>query len=92
MTSRATVQLPAPLYIRLLAIVVTCAISGVGLLSLIIGHLERAPAYAFGLGMVFFGLLPLSLAMRTAKSALWLAGISAVLGAGSLVFGPRLSG
>ena len=92
MTSRPAVQLPARLYVRLLALVISCVISGIGLLSLIIGHLEAAPAHAFGLSMFFFGLLPLALAMRTPKSAVWLAGTSVVLGLSALVVGPTLLG
>ena len=97
------VQLPAPVFVRLLALAMTLVISGLGLLSLVSGHteerwtryghtgsLEGAPAHAFGLAMFFFGLLPLVLAMRTPKSAMWLAVSSVVLGLVTLFVGPAL--
>lgn len=105
MTSRPAIELPAPLSIRLLAVAMTCVISGLGLLALVSGQteerwtrhghtgpLEGGPARAFGLAMFFFGLLPLVLAMRTPKSAMWLAVSSVVLGLLTLFAGPALLG
>lgn len=103
MTNRPAIELPAPLYIRLLAIVMTAVMSGLGLLALVTGHteerwtrygqagpLEGVPAHAFGLAMFFFGLLPLALAMRTLKSAMWLATSSVALGLLSVLVGSIL--
>lgn len=105
MPSVPPIQLPAPLHIRLLALAITCVISGLGLLALVSGHteerwtryghagpLEGAPAHAFGLAMLFFGLLPLVLAARTPKSAMWLATSSVVLGLLAVFAGPALLG
>ena len=103
MATPPAVQLPAPLVVRLLAVVMTCVISGLGLMALVTGHaagrwtrygyagpLEGSPAHAFGLAMFFFGLLPLALAMRSPKSAVRLAVASAVLGLLSVFVGPAL--
>jgi hypothetical protein len=105
MEKRPALQLPAPVSVRLLALAMTCVISGLGLLALVSGQtearwtrhgytgpLEGAPAHAFGLAMFFFGLLPLVLAMRTAKSAMRLAVSAVVLGLLTLFAGPALLG
>ena len=93
MTSRQPLPLPAPLSVRLLAILTCCAISGSGALALISGHvgerwtrygytgpLDGARAHSFGLAMIFFGLLPLALCARTPRSAMWIACVSAAAG------------
>lgn len=92
MTGIPALRLPARLYVRVLAVAVSCVISGIGLLSLIIGHLESAPVHSFGICMFFFGLLPLALAMPTPKSAACVAGASLVLGLSMLVLRPTLLG
>ncbi|MGY3265496.1 hypothetical protein [Lysobacter sp. HA35] len=103
MEKRPALQLPAPVSVRLLALTMTFVISGLGLLALVSGHteerwtryghtgsLEGAPAHAFGLAMFFFGLLPLALAMRTPKSAMWWAVSAVVLGLLTVFVGPAL--
>ncbi|MFC5498590.1 hypothetical protein ACFPOE_13670 [Caenimonas terrae] len=91
--SRQPLRLPAPLYVRLLAILITGVFSGLAALALVTGHvgerwtrlgyagpLEEGRAQSFGLAMLFFGLLPLMLCARTPRSAMWVASISVVLG------------
>ena len=103
MERRPAIQLPAPLSVRILGVAMTCVLSGLGLLALATGHTEErwtrygytgpltgAPAHAFGLAMVFFGLLPMVLAMRTPKSAMRLALVSVILGLVTLFVGPAL--
>ena len=105
MPNRPPLQLPAPLSVRLLAVAMSCVISGLGLLALCSGHteerwtryghaaaLEGAPAHAFGLSMVFFGLLPMALVMRTPRSAVWLGGVAVVFGLLAVFAGPALLG
>ena len=103
MEKRLAIQLPAPLSVRILALAMTCVISGLGVLALVSGHTEErwtryghtgplqgAPAHAFGLAMFFFGLLPLVLVVRTPSSAKRLAVAAAVLGLLSVFAGPAL--
>ena len=85
MTDSPAVQIPAPLSVRVLAVALSCLLSGVGLLSLTIGYLEDAPVHVFGICMFFFGLLPVALAMRSRKSAAWVASASVLLGLSALV-------
>lgn len=105
MTSRPPLQLPAPLYVRLLAIVMTCVVSGLGLLALVTGHVEErwtrhgytaaldgALAHAFGLSIFFFGLLPLMLAARSPRAAKWIGSLAVTLGLLSVFIGPFIVG
>lgn len=105
MEKRPAIQLPAPPYVRLLALGMSCVMSGLGLLALVSGHTEErwtrygqvgpldgSLAHAFGLAMFFFGLLPLVLVTRTVKSAMWLAVSSVMLGLLTLFVGPVLIG
>jgi hypothetical protein len=103
MATRQPLQLPAPLYVRLLAIVMTCVISGLGAAALVSGYvgerstrfgytgpLQDGPAHAFGLAMLFFGLMPLTLCARSTRSAMWGACSSVALGLLSVFAGPLL--
>ena len=103
MEARPPIQLPAPLHVRLLAVAITCVISGLGLSALVTGYsegrwtrygyaspLEGAPAQGFGLSMLFFGLLPLALAARSPRAAMWIATSAVVLGLLSVFFGTFL--
>lgn len=100
MTSRKPLQLPAPLHVRLLVILMSCVISGLGVLALVSGHVEErwtryghtaaldgAPAQSFGLSIFFFGLLPLMLAARSPRSAMWIGSLAAGLGVLSVLAG-----
>ena len=91
-----------PLYIRLIAVAITCAVSGTGLLALYTSHaperwtrfgyaasLDGAAATVFGLTLFFFGLLPLMLTASSAKSAMWFGSIVAGLGLLSIFMGIR---
>lgn len=94
-----------PLYVKLLAVVMTFVVSGLGVLTLATGHvaerwtrygyagpLEGGLAPAFGLSMFFFGLLPLMLLMRSPKAAAWLGGVAGFLGLLAVFAGPWLLG
>lgn len=105
MTARQPLQLPAPLYVRLLAVLMTCVLSGLGLLALVTGHveggetryghtapLEGAAAHGFGLSIFFFGLLPLALVARSRQWAMGIATSAVVLGLLSVFAGAFLFG
>ena len=83
MKSNRPIQLPVPVYVRLIAALVTLVVSGLGLLAIISGHtadrytrmgyappLEGSSARAFGLAIFFFGLAPLMLLARTPRTAM----------------------
>lgn len=82
MPAREPLQFPAPLSVRLLAVLMTCVMSGLGLMAMFTGHvegswtrygykgpLEGATARHFGLSIFLFGLLPLMLLARSPRSA-----------------------
>jgi hypothetical protein len=83
----------------------TCVLSGLGLLALATGSVEARwtrhgytsalqgdSAHAFGLTILFFGLLPLALVARSRRAAMWIATSAVVLGLVSVFVGPYLLG
>lgn len=91
-----------PIYVRLIAIAITCAASGLGLLALYTRHaparwtrfgytapLDGNSATVFGLSIFFFGLLPLMLTARSAKTAMVFGSAVGTLGVLSVFVGVR---
>lgn len=91
-----------PLYVRLIAITITCAVSGLGLLALYTRHaperwtrfgyaapLDGNSATVFGLSIFFCGLLPLMLTARSAKTAMVFGAVVGTLGVLSVFIGIR---
>jgi hypothetical protein len=100
MTTRPPLQLPAPLSVRVLAVVMSCVISGSGLLAFVTnyvgarstrygdtGPLAGAAARHFGVSIFLFGLLPLVLLARSPRSAVWFATAVVALALLSVFFG-----
>ena len=103
MTSRQPLQLPAPVYIRVLAVFGSCVFSGLGLLAIVSGHVEErwtryghtgaldgTLAQGFGLSIFFFGLLPLMLAARSVRVAKWIGCLAVALGLASVFVAPLI--
>lgn len=101
--NRQPPKLPAPLEVRLLAVVMTAVVSGLGVMHIVTEHvaerwtkhgytgpLEGSAAEAFGLSMLFFGLLPLMLAAPSRRSAMWIAAAAVTGGLASLLLGALL--
>ena len=97
MSDKKPNKLPLPLYVRLLAVLMTFVVSGLGVLALVTGHvagrstrfgyagvLDGLSAYGYGLSSFLFGLLPLTLLARSNVSAAWFAGSVAALALGVL--------
>ena len=82
MRSRPPLQFPAPLYVRILAVLGSCVFSGIGPLAVLSGHVEErwtrygytgpldgGLAHCFGATVFFLGLVPLMLAAPSARAA-----------------------
>lgn len=91
---------PFPLVVKVLAVLMTSVVSGLGLLAMITAHaperwtrhgyvapLEGTDAQSFGASIFFFGLMPLMLVARNQRVALWIGVSAAVLGVVSLFAG-----
>ena len=98
--SKPPVRNPFPLVVKVLAVLMTGVVSGLGLLAMITAHaperwtrygyvaaLEGDVARSFGLSIFFFGLMPLMLVARNQRAALWIGVTAAVLGVASLLAG-----
>lgn len=99
MSDQKPIQQPLPGYVRLLAVLMTLVVSGLGALALVTGRapgrstrfgyagpLDGIAAYGFGLSIFLFGLIPLMLLARSFVSAAWFAGSVAVLALAVLLF------
>lgn len=91
---------PKTAIVIFLAIAMTCVISGLGLIAIYTQHvparwtrfghagpLDGSSAIGFGYSIFFFGLMPLMLAVRTAKAALIIGSIAGTLGLLSIFAG-----
>lgn len=91
-----------PLLVKLLAVLMTLVVSGVGILALVshyaperstrhgvMSALEGAPADTFGIIVFLVGLLPLALLLGSARRAAWFGCIVALLIAASLLLNAR---
>lgn len=98
--AKPPVRNPFPLLVKALAVLMTCVVSGLGLLAMVTAHaperwtryglvapLEGDVARSFGLSMVLFGLLPLMLLARTQKQAMWIGVVVGTLGVVSVFAG-----
>ncbi len=92
----------APLSVRILCVLMTLVVSGVGLLAVIteyaparatrqgvVGPLDGSQATWFGVTVLLAGLLPLAMLMGTARRAAWFGGIVSGLVVASLFVGLR---
>ena len=91
---------PFPLVVKVLAVLMTIVVSGLGLLAMItayaperwtryglVGPLEGDVARSFGVSIFLFGLLPLMLIARTQKQAMWIGVVVGTLGVASVFAG-----
>ncbi len=91
---------PMPMLVKVLAVVITLAVSGTGVLAVVSHHvperstryglaraLEGAQADAFGMTVFLVGLLPLALLAGSPRRAAWFGGIVGVLVLASLFVG-----
>ncbi len=98
--SKPPVRNPFPLVVKVLAVLMTGVVSGLGLLAMITAHaperwtrygyvaaLEGDVARSFGLSIFLFGLLPLMLVARTQKQAMWFGVVVGTLGVVSVFAG-----
>ena len=94
------VRNPFPLIVKVLAVLMTGVVSGLGLLAMITayaperwtryglaGPLEGDVARSFGVSIFLFGLLPLMLVARTQKQAMWFGVVVGTLGVVSVFAG-----
>lgn len=98
----ATSSQPIPIVVKLLAVLTTLIVSGMGILAVVSHYaperstryglmpaLEGAQADAFGVTVFFAGLLPLGLLLGSARRAAWFGCIVGLLVAASVLIGAR---
>ena len=91
LTHMQTTSQPIPLVVKVLAVLMTLVVSGIGVLAFatqyapsrstrygIIPALQGAQAEAFGITIFIAGLLPLALLMGSPKRAAWFGGLVAI--------------
>ena len=100
LTHMQTTSQPIPLVVKVLAVLMTLVVSGIGVLAFatqyapsrstrygIIPALQGAQAEAFGITIFIAGLLPLALLMGSPKRAAWFGGLVAISIVASLFVG-----
>ncbi len=105
MGSSSSRKAPFPLYVKLLAVAMSLVVSGLGVIALVAGEaparwtrhglagpLIGSQAQVYGLSLLFFGLLPLMMLMKSSKAAAWFGTAVALLGLCSVFFGAYLLG
>ena len=98
----ATSSQPIPIAVKLIAVLITIVVSGIGVLAVATHYApERSPRYglmpalhgaqadAFGVTIFFVGLLPLALLLGTSRRAGWFGCIVGLLVLASLLIGAR---
>ena len=102
LASMATSSRPIPIAVKLVAVLTSLVVSGVGVLAVVTHYaperstrfglmsaLHGAQADAFGVTIFFAGLLPLGLLLGTARRAGWFGCIVGLLMVASLLMGAR---